>query len=143
MVLVEMGMMYTPKKQNWNSLSELRDFLIKETTEKIVLFNGHQLVTETTVYGLAFGKLLINPKQKKVVGYEKGTTFLNRKPIYEKEVKRESKSTKGRSDGTTADKERMGTHGRSDHAKPNGKKASEVCATKVPKKVSKPKKSPK
>ena len=111
--------MYLPKKQNWNSLSEFRDHLARETTEKIVFFNGHQLVTETTVYGLSFGKLSIN------------------------EVKRESKSTKGRSDGTTTDKERMGTHGRSDHAKPDGKKASKVCSTKVPKKVSKPKKSPK
>jgi methyl-CpG-binding domain protein 4 len=60
MVLVEMGMMYTPKKQNWNSLSEFRDHLARETTEKIVLFNGHQLITETTVYGLSFGKLHIN-----------------------------------------------------------------------------------
>ena len=83
-----MGIVYIPKKQNWNSLSEFRDHLARETTEKIVLFNGHQLVTETTVYGLAFGKLLINPKQKKVVGYEKGTTFLNRKPIYEKTSKK-------------------------------------------------------
>ena len=81
--------------------------------------------------------------QKKVIGYEKGTTFLNRKPIYEKEVKHESKSTKGRSDGSATDKKRMGTHGRSDHVEPDRKKASKVCATKVPKKVSKPKKSPK
>lgn len=112
-------MMYTPKKQNWNSLNELRDFLVNETSEKIVFFNGYQLVTETTVYGLAFGKLSIN------------------------EVNSESKSTKGRSNGSTADKERMGTHGRSDHAKPDRKKTSKVRATKVPKKVSKPKKSPK
>ncbi len=135
--------MYTPKKLKWNSLTEFRDYLVANTTEKIVLFNGHQLITETTVYGLAFGKLSINPKQKKVIGYEKGTTFLNRKPIYEKEVKHESKSTKGRSDGSTADKKRMGTHGGSDHVKPDRKKTSKVCATKVPKKVSKPKKSPK
>ncbi len=111
--------MYIPKKQNWNSLSEFRDFLVKETTEKIVLFNGHELVTETTVYGLSFGKLNIS------------------------EVKRESKSTKGRSNGSATDKERMGTHGRSDHAESDRKKASKVRASKVPKKVSKPKKSPK
>ncbi len=111
--------MYIPKKQNWNSLSELRDFLTKETTEKIVLFNGHQLITETTVYGLSFGKLHIS------------------------EVKRESKSTTGRSNGSTTNKERMGTHGRSDNAKPDRKKASKVRASEVSKKVSKPKKSPK
>jgi len=134
---------YVPKKQKWNSLSELRDYLLRETTEKIVLFNGYQLVTETTIYGLLDGNLLIYPKQKKVIGYEKGTTFLNRKPIYEKEVKSEDKSIKRRSNGTTADKERVGTHGGSDHAEPNGKKASKVRASKVPKKVSKPKKSPK
>jgi hypothetical protein len=111
--------MYIPKKLKWNSLSEFRDFLSRETTEKIVLFEGHRLVTESTEYGLSFGKLSIN------------------------EVKRESKSIKGRSDGTTTNKERVGTHGGSDHVEPNRKKASKVRASKVPKKVSKPKKSPK
>jgi hypothetical protein len=111
--------MYIPKKLKWNSLSEYRDFLLRETTEKIVLFNGYQLVTETTVYGLSFG----------VLNYS--------------EVANESKTVKRRSNGTTADKERMGTHGRGDHVKPDGKKASKVRASKVPKKVSKPKKSPK
>ena len=112
-------MMYIPKKLKWNSLSEFRDFLSRETTEKIVLFEGHRLVTETTEYGLAFG----------VLNYH--------------EVKSESKSIKRRSNGTTADKERVGTHGGSDHVEPDGKKARKVRTAKVPKKVSKPKKSPK
>ena len=112
-------MMYIPKRLKWNSLTEFKQFLERETTEKIAVFEGWRLVTETTEYGIVDGVLKYN------------------------EVKRESKSTKGRSNGTTADKERVGTHGRSDHVKPNGKKASKVCATKVPKKVSKPKKSPK
>ena len=111
--------MYIPKRLKYNSLSEFKTFLERETTEKIVLFEGWRLVTETTEYGLLDG----------VLNY--------------REVKRESKSVKGRSNGTTADKERMGTHGRSDHVEPDGKKASKVRATKVPKKVSKPKKSPK
>ena len=109
--------MYIPKKFKWNSLSEFRDFLSRETTEKIVLFEGHRLVTESTEYGLAFG----------ILNY--------------REVK--SESIKRRSNGSTTNKERVGTHGGSDHVEPNGKKASKVCASKVPKKVSKPKKSPK
>lgn len=113
-------MMYIPKKLKYNSLSEFKTFLERETTEKIVLFEGWRLATETTEYGLLDGVL-----------------------NYREVKKNESKGIKGRSNGTTADKERMGTHGRSDHAEPNGKKASKVCITKVPKKVSKPKKSPK
>ena len=112
-------MMYIPKRLKWNSLTEFKQFLERETTEKIAVFEGWRLVTETTEYGIVDGVLKYH------------------------EVKRESKGTKGRSNGTATDKERMGTHGRSDHAKPDGKKASKVRATKVPKKVSKPKKSPK
>ena len=123
MVHIEMVRMYTPKKVKWNSLAELRDFLAKETTEKIVVFDGWRLITETTMYTMCDSKL-----------------FIDKPP---KEKKGESKSTKGRSDGSATDKERMGTHGRSDNAKPDRKKASKVCASKVPKKVSKPKKSPK
>jgi hypothetical protein len=110
---------YVPKKLKYNSLSEFKQFLERETTEKIVVFDGWRLVTESTEYGLLDG----------VLNY--------------REVKRESKSTKRRSNGSATDKERMGTHGRSDHVEPNGKKASKVRASKVPKKVSKPKKSPK
>lgn len=123
MVHIEMVRMYIPKKVKWNSLSELRDFLAKETTEKIVVFDGWRLITETTMYTMCDSKL-----------------FIDKPP---KEKKSESKSTKGRSDGTAANKERVGTHGRSDHAKPDRKKASKVRAAKVPKKVSKRKKSPK
>ena len=111
--------MYVPKKLKWNSLSEYRDFLLRETTEKIVLFNGYQLVTETTSYGLSFG----------VLNY--------------REVTNESKNVKRRPNGATANKERMGTHGGSDHVEPDGKKASKVRASKVSKKISKSSKSPK
>jgi len=112
-------MIYTPKKLKWNSLCEFRDYLTRETTEKIVLFNGYKLITETTEYGIVDGTL----------------------KIWEKKV--ESKSTKRRSDGSTASKERVGTHGRSDNAKPDRKKASKIRSTKVPKKIPKRKKSPK
>lgn len=110
---------YIPKKVKWNSLTEFKQFLERETTEKIVLFEGWKLVTETTEYGIVDGVLKYREKQI------------------------ESKSTKRRPDGPTADKERVGTHGRSDHVKPDRKKASKVCIAKVPKKISKSKKSPK
>ncbi len=115
--------MYTPKKIKWNSLSELRDFLAKQTTEKIVVFDGWRLITETTMYTICDSKL-----------------FIDKPP---KEKKSESKSTKGRPDGSATNKERVGTHGRGDHAKPDRKKTSKVRTTKVPKKISKSKKSPK
>ncbi len=112
-------MMYIPKKSKWNSLTEFKQFLERDTTEKIVVFEGWKLVTETTEYGIVDGILIYS------------------------EVKRESKSIKGRPNGSATDKERVGTHGRSDHVKPDGKKASKVRATKVPKKVSRRNKSPK
>ena len=114
-----MGIVYVPKKLKSNSRSEFKQFLERETTEKIVVFDGWRLVTETTEYGIVDGVLRYREKQS------------------------EGKSTKRRSNGSATDKERMGTHGRSDHVEPNGKKASKVRASKVPKKVSKPKKSPK
>ena len=58
--------MYTPKKLKWNSLCEFRDYLIANTTEKIVIFNGYKLVTETTEYGMVDSVLKVSPKQKKV-----------------------------------------------------------------------------
>ena len=68
MVHIEMVRMYTPKKVKWNSLSELRDFLAKETTEKIVVFDGWRLITETTMYTMCDSKLFIDKpiKEKKV-----------------------------------------------------------------------------
>lgn len=119
MVHIEMVRMYIPKKLKWNSLVEFKQFLERETTEKIEVFEGWRLVTETTEYGIIDG--ILRYKEKQV----------------------ESKGTKRRSNGPAADKERVGTHGRGDHAKPDGKKTSKVRAAKVPKKVSRRKKSPK
>ena len=119
MAHIEMVRMYIPKKIKWNSLTEFKQFLERETTEKIELFEGWRLVTLTTEYGIVDGILKYREKQV------------------------ESKSTKRRSNGSTADKERVGTHGRGDNAKPDRKKASKVRAAKVPKKVPKRKKSPK
>lgn len=111
-------------KNKWSSLTDYKNHLEKNNIEQIVHFNGHTLITNKAMYMLSHDTL-------------------HTLPLPKKEKKVESKSTKGRSNGSTADKERVGTHGRSDHVKPDRKKASKVCATKVPKKVSKPKKSPK
>lgn len=57
--------MYTPKKLKWNSLCEFRDFLLRETTEKIVFFDGWRLVTETSHYGIVDGLLRVDTADKK------------------------------------------------------------------------------
>ena len=61
-----MAIMYTPKKLKWHSLTEFRDYLQRETTEKIVSFDGWRLITETTEYGIIDSQLRISTKQKKV-----------------------------------------------------------------------------
>lgn len=85
--------MYTPKKLKWNSLTEFRDFLQRETTEKIEVFDGWRLITETTEYGIIDGILRISPKQKKI---EKKIEILGNRPKLPKkkkvvEVKQKSK----------------------------------------------------
>jgi hypothetical protein len=59
--------MYSPKKLKWNSLTEFRDYLQRETSEKIVSFDGWRLITETTEYGIIDSQLRISPKQKKTI----------------------------------------------------------------------------
>ena len=51
---------YIPKKLKWNSLSELKTHLEKDTNEKVIYFDGYQLVTETTRYGLYNGEISIS-----------------------------------------------------------------------------------
>lgn len=51
---------YIPKKLKWNSLNELKNHLERETKEKVVHFDGYQLVTETTRYGLYNGEISIS-----------------------------------------------------------------------------------
>ena len=52
-------------KTKWNSLSDFKSFLEKETKEEITSFNGYELVTKKAKYSLAFGQLLIEEKSKK------------------------------------------------------------------------------
>lgn len=57
--------MYVPKKLKWNSLTEFKEFLLRETSEKIEVFDGWRLITETAEYGIIDSQLKISPKQKK------------------------------------------------------------------------------
>lgn len=52
--------MFVPKKLKWNSLLEFKHYLESETTEKVVNYNGWQLITETAVYTIVDGKVLVN-----------------------------------------------------------------------------------
>lgn len=65
MVYIKVVRLYIPKKLKWNSLTEFKDFLTSQTTEKIVVFEGWRLVTETTEYGIIDGILKFKPKETK------------------------------------------------------------------------------
>ena len=96
MAHIEMVRMYIPKKLKWNSLTEFRDFLVRETTEKIVLFEGWRLVTETTEYGILDGILKYKPKEKKAKVQPKLETLGTRPkpPKVKKEPKVKEKTKK-------------------------------------------------
>ncbi len=52
-------------KTKWNSLSDFKNFLEKETNETIISFNGYELITKKATYGLAFNQLIINENKRK------------------------------------------------------------------------------
>ena len=52
-------------KTKWNSLSDFKSFLEKETKEEIVSFNGYKLTTKSADYGLLSGQLVICEKRKR------------------------------------------------------------------------------
>ena len=52
--------MFVPKKLKHNSLIEFKEYLIKESNEKIVKYNGWQLITESAVYTIVHGKVVVN-----------------------------------------------------------------------------------
>lgn len=53
--------MYIPKKLKWETLGTFKKHLETETTEKVVLFNGYEIITETTRYGLYDSQLSCKP----------------------------------------------------------------------------------
>lgn len=52
--------MFVPKKLKHNSLIEFKQYLERETNEKIVKYNGWQLITESAVYTIVDSKVLVN-----------------------------------------------------------------------------------
>ena len=46
-------------ERKWNALTEVKKFLEVQTKEKIISFNGYQLITKNYVIGLANGVLSI------------------------------------------------------------------------------------
>lgn len=61
-ILVEI--IYIPKKLKWDTLSAFKKHLETETTEKIVIYNGYEIITETTRYGLCDTQLSCRPLSK-------------------------------------------------------------------------------
>jgi hypothetical protein len=58
---------YVPKKINWNSLTDFKEFLLKNTNETIVKFDGLSLETTTTKYMMLDSTLVISPVEKQEV----------------------------------------------------------------------------
>ena len=48
--------------RNWNSLSDLKEYLQKNHLERIIYFDGLTLKTDKGIYGLAFGRLSFEKK---------------------------------------------------------------------------------
>jgi len=53
------------KNKKWNSLTQLKEFLEKNTKEKVEYFDGSVLITNKYRYALAFGELSIKENGKK------------------------------------------------------------------------------
>ena len=53
--------MYVPKKLKWDTLGSFKKHLETETTEKVVIYNGYEIITETTRYGLCDSQLSCKP----------------------------------------------------------------------------------
>ena len=53
--------MYVPKKLKWDTLGSFKKHLETETTEKVVIYNGYEIITETTRYGLCDSQLSCTP----------------------------------------------------------------------------------
>ena len=49
--------MYVPKKLKWDTLISFKNHLETETTERVVIYNGYEIITETTRYGLCNSQL--------------------------------------------------------------------------------------
>jgi hypothetical protein len=51
-------------KRKWNSLTDFKVWLEKNTKEKVEYFDGLQLITNKGIYGLAFSELSFKKNEK-------------------------------------------------------------------------------
>ena len=56
---------YIPKKLKWDTLRDFKKHLETETTEKVVVYNGYEIITETMRYGLCDSQLSCTPLEVK------------------------------------------------------------------------------
>lgn len=63
--------MYVPNKLKWDTLISFKNHLETETTEKVVVYNGYEIITETTRYGLCNSQLSCVPLENKKTTREK------------------------------------------------------------------------
>jgi len=50
------------QEKNWNSLTDLKNYLIDNKIEKVIKFNGFELITNKATYMLFDGQLTIKTK---------------------------------------------------------------------------------
>lgn len=75
-------------------MSDFKTHLERETAEKIVSFNGFRLVTETTVYGIAFGELICEVNPSILQAAKKRLANAKAQPLQTKKVSKSKKIPK-------------------------------------------------
>lgn len=71
------------KKKNWQSLTQLKNHIEKNKLEKVISFDGAQLITDKATYGLYAGEISIwyNDKRKNRKVKEPAVKSKNHKKI--------------------------------------------------------------
>ncbi len=73
--------MYVPKKLKWDTLISFKNHLETETTEKVVIYNGYEIITKTTRYGLCNSQLSCKPIKESIENDSNKTSRLRRKRL--------------------------------------------------------------
>ena len=73
--------MYLPKKLKWDTLGAFKKHLETETTEKVVIYNGYEIITETMRYGLCDSQLSCKPIKESIENDSNKTNRLRRKRL--------------------------------------------------------------
>jgi len=120
--------MYVPKKLKWETLGAFKKFLESETTEKVVLYNGHELITETTEYGIIDSQLNCRPISEKKPVLKQEPVVRRKLPVSETSTKKTSKIKKN--EPIVEEKSRQQVI---EEMKARGKKALESKKSKVSK----------